>query len=291
MNKTRRNYTPDELARLHTELYDILGETIRVCEQNNLRYFLIGGTAIGALYDNGILPWDDDIDIGMPRKDYEQFLKLAPTCLKSQYFLSCVETDPKTPYYFAKVRKNGTLFKEETFSEIKMHQGIFIDIFPFDKIPQNKQLRAIHRGVVNFLKCCLLGKEIWLWRYCGTPAIENPSKRGFLPCLLNKIVDVVVPKIIIYKVMKGVQGAFNSGASPYYNNVVTKTDVILESEINNGVEVLFGNLKAKVPQHLEGFLRRNYPQLHRFTPEEQAKISNHCPLVLQFSDTKKPLTE
>jgi len=116
---------------------DILRETIRVCEEHDIRYFLIGGTAIGALYDQAILPWDDDIDIGMTRDQYNRFLEVAPTALGGQYFLSYYETDPKTPYYFAKVRKNGTLFKEETFSEIAMHQGIFIDVFPFDKIPDN----------------------------------------------------------------------------------------------------------------------------------------------------------
>ena len=53
----RRKYTPDELRRLHAELYDILGETVRVCRENGIPYFLIGGTAIGALYDNAILTW------------------------------------------------------------------------------------------------------------------------------------------------------------------------------------------------------------------------------------------
>ena len=107
----KRTYTKEELQALHRELYDILRETIRVCEEHDIRYFLIGGTAIGALYDQAILPWDDDIDIGMTRDQYNRFLEVAPTALGKQYFLSYYETDPKTPYYFAKVRKNGMLFK------------------------------------------------------------------------------------------------------------------------------------------------------------------------------------
>ena len=61
MNK---KYTAEELDLLHTELYDILGETIRVCQKHNIPYFVIGGTAIGALYDQAILPWDDETIIG-----------------------------------------------------------------------------------------------------------------------------------------------------------------------------------------------------------------------------------
>ena len=75
MNK---KYTAEELDLLHAELYDILGETIRVCQKHDIPYFVIGGTAIGALYDQGILPWDDDIDIGMTRENYNKFLKVAP---------------------------------------------------------------------------------------------------------------------------------------------------------------------------------------------------------------------
>ena len=69
----KRTYTREELARLHEELYDILAETVRVCRDNSIPYFLIGGTAIGALYDEAILPWDDDVDIGMTRDAYNRF--------------------------------------------------------------------------------------------------------------------------------------------------------------------------------------------------------------------------
>ena len=163
----KRTYTQEELARLHEELYDILAETVRVCRDNSIPYFLIGGTAIGALYDEAILPWDDDVDIGMTRDAYNRFLEVAPRCLRPQYFLQWQGTDPRSPYYFAKVRKNGTLFMEDIFKHVDMHQGIFVDIFPFDRLPDGAVARRVQRGVVNFLKCCLIGKEAWMWRHCG----------------------------------------------------------------------------------------------------------------------------
>ena len=96
-----------------------------MCQKHNIPYFVIGGTAIGALYDQAILPWDDDIDIGMTRENYNKFLKVAPEELGPSYFLSWIETDPHTPYYFAKVKKNDTLFVEEMFKNVPMHPGIF----------------------------------------------------------------------------------------------------------------------------------------------------------------------
>ena len=110
-----KEYNQEELTLLHAELYDILSEVIRVCNKYNISYFAIGGTAIGALYDQAILPWDDDIDIGMTRDNYNRFIEIAPKELGSNYFLSYQNTDPHTPYYFAKVKKNNTLFVEELF--------------------------------------------------------------------------------------------------------------------------------------------------------------------------------
>ena len=67
-----KQYTPEELTQLHQVLYEILEEIVRICDKHNIPYFVIGGTAIGALYDKAILPWDDDIDIGMKREDYNK---------------------------------------------------------------------------------------------------------------------------------------------------------------------------------------------------------------------------
>ncbi len=150
---------PEELTQLHQVLYEILEEIVRICDKHNIPYFVIGGTAIGALYDKAILPWDDDIDIGMKREDYNKFLQIASQELREPYFLSWIHTDPHSPYYFAKVKKNNTLFVEEMFKDVPMHQGIFVDIFPFDRIPNNKLLRKIQYEAVNFLKCCLMGKR------------------------------------------------------------------------------------------------------------------------------------
>lgn len=275
-------YTVEELSLLHTELYNILGEIIRVCKKCDISYFVIGGTAIGALYDQAILPWDDDIDIGMLRKDYNRFLEVAPKELSNAYFLSWIGTDPHTPYYFAKVKKNNTVFIEKMFREVPMHPGIFVDIFPFDRIPDNKFLRKIHHKICSFLNCCLVGKEVWIWKYFGKCKIEHPSDRGRIPCFFNKMVDLLFSKEIIYRMLVFVQSYFNRYNTKYFNNVMTTTDHITEREVNNLQLIKFGSLWVTAPEALENFLRYNYPNLHRYTKEEQEKVNNHYPAVLSF---------
>lgn len=135
-------------------------ETIRACQKHDIPYFVIGGTAIGAFYDQGILPRDGDIDIDMTRESYNKFLKVASGELGPSYFLSWIETNPHIPYCSAKVKKNNTLFVEKMFEDVPMHPGTFVDIFPFGKIPDNKLLRRVQFKALGFLRCCPVGKEI-----------------------------------------------------------------------------------------------------------------------------------
>ncbi len=85
----------------------------------------------------GFIPWDDDVDIGMTRENYEKFLEIAPEKLKNDYFLQTRKTDKKAPYMYAKVRKNGTVFMEWNKRNLDMHHGIYIDIFPYDNVPDD----------------------------------------------------------------------------------------------------------------------------------------------------------
>ena len=128
-------YRNEDLIKLQKAETEILSEVIRVCDENGITYFAVGGTALGAVRHSGFIPWDDDVDIGMLREDYERFLKIAPEKLKKGYTLCSAESEPNMPSYFAKVRKDGTVFKEESSKNIKMHHGIFLDVMPYDKIP------------------------------------------------------------------------------------------------------------------------------------------------------------
>ena len=126
----------DKLRRLQLCELEILDEFVRLCEEHGLRYYLVGGTLLGAVRHHGFIPWDDDIDVAMPRADYDRLGEICKTELDSKYFYQCPETDPHYFLSYAKVRKNGTEVYEERFKDARFHKGVFIDIFPLDDCPR-----------------------------------------------------------------------------------------------------------------------------------------------------------
>lgn len=275
-------YDKKDLARLHGELLDIMAEIIRVCEVCGIPYFIQGGTAIGALFNKGIVPWDDDIDIGMTRADYERFLQLAPQHLRPQYFLEWFGTERNTPFYFAKVKKNGTLFVEEMFRNMDIHHGIFVDIFPYDRIPDNKWLERLHRFRSRFWINCLIGKQIWLWRWCGRCEIDAPLPKSFVGCLAVRAVCSLLSRERIYAKMCRVLGAYNGRDCKRVNIVRMPKDQIPRADIENPVMMPFGGMTVRAPRNIESYLRHHYPNLRPELPEEEQ--INHAPYRLSFGD-------
>lgn len=112
---------------------DLYLEFERVCKKHNLKYFVFFGTLLGSIRHGGFIPWDDDLDIAMPRKDYDIFITLADE-FKMPYFLQLPATDKKSGFTVAKLRNSNTTAIAYPFRYQQMNHGIFIDINPIDEV-------------------------------------------------------------------------------------------------------------------------------------------------------------
>ena len=177
------------LRRLQLTELEILKELDKVCRKHNLRYYIVGGTLIGAVRHKGFIPWDDDIDVSMPRKDFNKLCKIAKDEFGDAYFLQTHKTDKNCYFHYAKLRKNGTYFGEDKFEHTKLHKGIFMDIFPLDYIPDNKLLqKVIFRGF-----SCLTG-FICSKEKTGEFLYKNMS----LPFIVTfRLIQCVLPKCLL----------------------------------------------------------------------------------------------
>ena len=225
-------YNAEILRQLHEELYDVLREVVRVCDTAGIPYFIQGGTAIGAHFFDDIVPWDDDVDLGMTRENYERFLREAPTLLSEGYVLQEFTTERDTPFYFAKVRKRGTRFVEREWVGMPIEEGIYIDIFPYDLIPDNETLRRKQRAKVGFWVNCFMAKSVWLWRWFGKANNNVVLPKSWLSCLAIRLVTASHSKEQIYDKLKRELTRYNDSDAKYYNIVRMPKDMIAVEAIN-----------------------------------------------------------
>lgn len=132
----------DALSRLKTEELSILDAIAVACEANDITWWLDGGTCLGAMRHEGFIPWDDDIDIGMLRSDYDRFCELAPEELPEGFSLHTSDNTGGYAAMFAKVYKDGTRFENQEGRDAGSSMGIFVDVFPYDYLYEDPSLRA-----------------------------------------------------------------------------------------------------------------------------------------------------
>ena len=138
---------------------DLFAEFDRVCRKHNIVYIASGGTMLGAVRHRGYIPWDDDMDLMMMRDQYEKLCEVAPTEFKHPYFFQTEETEPGMRRWFARLRNSETtaIQKIEIPYRHKGNQGIFIDIFPLDGVPDKKNAFLCQRVQLFFFKILYFG--------------------------------------------------------------------------------------------------------------------------------------
>lgn len=158
---TEIEITPEILKDLQSIQLECLLEFDRICRENQIQYSLDGGSLLGAVRHKGFIPWDDDIDLIMLREDYERFFELCKTQLDTErFFLQEHRTDPHYCVGYPRIRRNGTIYRRAGHEHMKYHDGVFIDIFVLDNVPDNYILRRLHRFV------CFCNRKI-LWSKTG----------------------------------------------------------------------------------------------------------------------------
>lgn len=154
----------NQTKELQKHLLNILKVIDKVCRDHHLTYYIIAGTCLGAVRHKGIIPWDDDADIGMPRPDYEILLAHANEWLPEGYELVSGRTNPNYPYFFARIQDaNTTYILRRQFDFVG---GLPVDVFPLDGMTSNSLRRSLH-----YLRLSLAKKLLY---FC----LVDPYKHG-----------------------------------------------------------------------------------------------------------------
>ncbi len=134
---------------------EIVQEIERICKLENLNYFMMFGTLLGAVRHKGFIPWDDDIDLGMLRKDYDLFIDAFDKHASDKYVLQIVERDPYYAFFFMKILRKDSIMIEEGYQDDRKLNGIFVDVFPFDNAPSNHFAQVLQNKACIFFMSLL----------------------------------------------------------------------------------------------------------------------------------------
>jgi len=145
------------VRELQLEVLTIMDEIHRVCEKNDIKYGLIAGSALGIVNYKGFIPWDDDIDVCVERKDWNRFIEALDKDLSDNFYFQCFEKDKKYNTIMGptmKIRKKNTYIKEKNFllkNRCKSGDGIFVDVIIYDNICENKFVDEINRSIIKLV--------------------------------------------------------------------------------------------------------------------------------------------
>ncbi|MBR0135577.1 MAG: LicD family protein [Clostridia bacterium] len=247
----------------NTEL-TILEAISCLCEKQGIRYFLDSGTLIGAMRHNGFIPWDDDVDITMPYKDYLRFLEIAPEELGEEYFIQNHETENNFFRSYTKVSLNGTTVIPREWDHWDIHHGAWVDIFPMFYSDSEKDIR----------------KKAKLYKLCSVLQMQNyyhscmmHSKRSlktsitYAALLLIGIIPIKTRKRIHNRLLKHI---FSKEDGQYLCRcaiIVRKFEK--RSFLGDPRRHQFEHLSLSIPSDAEKVLRDEYGDYMQLPPENK----------------------
>lgn len=258
-----------ELKDLQYKELEMLKTMLPIFEKYNIRYFLLGGTFLGAVRHNGFIPWDDDIDIGMPRPDYEKFIEIADKELPEYLKVVSFKKDLDYNKYFIKViNKNISFIREDTIEQ--KETNLWIDIFPLDGLPNNKIIFKVH-------KLKLMYRRLMLQYSVFKTGVNIKKKRSFIEGWLIKFGYVFTklvhlnPKKQLLKLEK-LMMKYDYVSSKNVINFMGAykfKEMFPKSYYDNFSMYNFEGIKLPAPTNYDAVLRQMYGDYMKLPPMDQ----------------------
>ena len=260
-----------DLLRLQALLMTMCERLLAYCREKDIPIFLIGGTALGALRDKQMIPWDDDIDLALLRPDYERLMRALEHEPIAGMTLQHWRTEPDYPYPFAKLRLDGTSAGEVEFAGTGMHEGIFLDIFPYDRLPAGDRARTWQRRILGLLNYVILPRTLHA---------HFEGKSGFHGILrrMGLVARAVFPLRWFSRAREKVQLAASATPSDEFDSFGMlgisqwRKKVLRESDLVPLRPAQLGPLSAHMPANCERFCELHYgPNWREPPPEDQRR--------------------
>lgn len=283
MSDKSSDYKNREIFKVQELEKEILKEFVDICNKEGFLYFISYGSLIGAIRHKGFIPWDDDIDISMPRKDYERFLAYAKANLQDKYNIINIYEYADYPLTTTQLSLKNTSFVVEPFKDIdNIPFGVFLDIFPMDFVSDNDRImKKQNRRAFVYGKLMIL---------CSI-------KKPYLPCGKYKKMIIHFFTACVYYILKlfkisgrkmndridGLVKDYRDGTKRirFMNSSLQFYDSILNwNDVFPTIPVQFEDITVQAPREYDKYLRALYGDYMQIPPED--KRVSHCPVKLEL---------
>ncbi len=256
--------TDEQIAKLKQIELEILKVFISICEKNHIKYFLLGGSCLGAVRHKGFIPWDDDIDVGLFRDDYKKFLKVAQAELPEKYFLQNRDTDKNYILNFSKLRNSETTFIEKSLSNFDINHGVYMDVFPLDGVPNGKLKEKIFENKMRFLTA-----------FAGKSFVDANENVSLATRIIRRIpflkVETAVRKL---DKMHKKYNTENSAKIANYCGAWGAKEIVPKEYFGNGLIGEFEGLSVRIPQDYDKYLTSLYGD-YMTPPPPEKRVGHH----------------
>lgn len=253
-----------------TQLY-ILSQIAEICEKNGLKYYLCGGTLLGAVRHKGFIPWDDDLDITMYRKDLNKLIEIVQTQYSDTMFVQTFQTDPMYTRYIPKIRLNNTVQSERSTNDDDIHHGIYVDIFPLDHVTKKDGFGLWLRGKI--LR--------WLFAYKTTRCSKSKKTTKFKMFLIKSLkhLTCLVPNSLINYLFDWVCTLSDKPGAKYTTSFAShyrwKKQLVENDVYGEGTFLAFENAEFRVPSKYQELLLQVFGADYMELPPEEKRNSGH----------------
>ncbi len=248
-----------ELEEVKTIQLKILNATVAFCEENNITYWIDSGTLLGAIRHKGYIPWDDDIDIGMLRPDFERFMAMF-NARNTRYRAYCIDNNPDFDYTHGKVLDTATVLFEPDKNGKKL--SVNIDIFVYDNARDEKDAEKRYK----FRDRCRAFDEI---QNLKTEEKQSWKMRAY------GVLTKLFPRYFFTKMMSWNAKRYNHIETAYIGNFTAYARILCEKSVfSSFTEAEFEGRKYKIPAGYDRWLRCFYGEYMQLPPEEK-RVTHH----------------
>lgn len=256
---------------------DLICELKRICDRHGLGWFLAGGSLIGAVRHEGFIPWDDDVDCGMLRADYQKFIALCDAGeLDPAYELRDWRRDPESPNPFLKLCIRGTHYREKIMADAEVNDEICIDIFPYDNAPDSPRERSLQASRSAFFKKMLLlraGYQIDEGKRGAKKAAYAALKAMARTRSLDRWKEMFERTALYYNRRQTHDLVSLAGAYSY------KKELKRREMVTTLMDHPFETIMAKIPVFYDEWLTQNYGNYMQLPPESEQKGRHEISLI------------